>query len=197
MTRTLDEMREAATEQALIRRARSGDRDAFDALVRCHFAHVYAFLHRMIGSHEDAEDLAQECFVRAWRSLPHYRAESALSTWLRRIALHLAHDHHRGGDRRAREVQIELLANLKPLADPSGGSEALARRETVRDIARALQRLPERLRAAVVLRTIEGREYVEIAEILGVKPATARTHVMQARRLLSRWIGPGSGGEKG
>src|SRR5262245_870084 len=107
MARTLDEMREAAPEQALIRRARGGERGAFDALVRIHFAAVYAFLHRMIKSHEDAEDLAQECFVRAWRSLPHYRGESAFSTWLLRIALHLSHDHHRGKLRRASVVALE------------------------------------------------------------------------------------------
>jgi RNA polymerase sigma-70 factor (ECF subfamily) len=188
MARTLDEMREAATEQALIRRARSGDRGAFDALVRGHFKHVYAFLHRMIRSHEDAEDLAQECFVRAWRSLPHYREQSAFSTWLLRIARHLAHDHHRAGGRRARTAPVEdASAQAQPGPSPA---DALARREVVRDVADALQRLPERLRAAIVLRTIEGREYDEVAEILGVKPATARMLVMQARRALAQRLRP-------
>jgi RNA polymerase sigma-70 factor (ECF subfamily) len=188
MARTLDEMREAATEQALIRRARSGDRGAFDALVRSHFTHVYAFLHRMIRSHEDAEDLAQECFVRAWRSLPHYREQSAFSTWLLRIARHLAHDHHRAGGRRPRIAPFEQAGEqAKAHAQPgSSPADALQRREVVREIADALQRLPERLRAAIVLRTIEGREYDEVAEILGVKPATARMLVMQARRALAQ-----------
>jgi RNA polymerase sigma-70 factor (ECF subfamily) len=180
MARTLETMGEAAAEQGLIRRARAGDRGAFDALVRLHFAAVYAFLHRMIRSHEDAEDLAQECFVRAWRSLPHYRAESAFSTWLLRIALHLSHDHHREKLRRAPIVAIEEV-EVAARAPEAGG-------EGVRDIAGAISRLPERLRAAIVLRALEGREYAEIAQVLGVKPATARTHVMQARRMLLRWL---------
>jgi RNA polymerase sigma-70 factor (ECF subfamily) len=201
MARTLDEMREAATEQALIRRARSGDRAAFDRLVREHFTRVYAFLHRMIGSHEDAEDLAQECFVRAWGALPHYREEAAFSTWLCRIALHLAQDHHRASSRREgsgeaagdRDPHISGIARSSPEPSPA---EALSRAELSRAVALALSRLPPRLRAALVLRGIEGREYAEVAEITGVKPATARTHVMQARRILQRALAPWLGSRR-
>ena len=182
MAPTLDEMREAADEVALVRRARVGDRDAFDELVRLHFTRVYALIHRMIGSHEDAEDLAQECFVRAWRSLPHYRAEAAFGTWIARIALHLAQDHHRGGARRSRIVPLgEFEGESRPLDSAS---------DLGRELAHALSRLPPRLRAALVLRAVEQREYSEVAEITGVKPATARAHVMQARKLLLRWLAP-------
>lgn len=184
MALSLDAMREAADEQALVLRARAGDREAFDELVRLHFARVYAFLHRMIGSHEDAEDLAQESFVRAWRALPLYRSEAAFGTWVSRIALHLAQDHHRGAARRSRMERLE--------DDPHEPSRpgADSRAELAREIAHALARLPPRLRAALVLRAVEGREYDEVAGITGVRPATARTHVMQARRLLLRWLAP-------
>ena len=206
MARTLDEMREAADEQALVRRARGGDRGAFDELVRLHFARVYAFLHRMIGSHEDAEDLAQECFVRAWRSLALYRAEASFATWLHRIALHLAQDHRRGGARRSRIVPLEDsghgtsevgsrrvagTAGTPPVFAPEPSpAETASRNELARELPHALSRLPPRLRAALVLRALEGRGYPEVAEITGVEPATARAHVMQARRLLLRWLAP-------
>ena len=194
MTRTLDSMRETAEEQALVRRARSGDRDAFDALVRIHFKPVYALLHRMIASHEDAEDLAQECFVRAWRALPHYRAESTFSTWLARIALNLGQDHRRAGAGTAGRAPM-VTDSEHPAPGPSP-AEALTLFELAREVARALERLPARLRAAIVLRVVEGREYDEVAEITGVKPSTARMHVMQARRLLLRrlgaWLGEGA-----
>jgi RNA polymerase sigma-70 factor (ECF subfamily) len=213
MARTLDEMREArpaaTPEQSLVRRARDGDRTAFDALVRAHFTRVYAFLHRMIGSHEDAEDLAQECFVRAWRALPHYREEGAFPTWLCRIALHLAQDHRRSGARRAVAIPLAPArgegeaAPAQPASEPPQPLDALGRAESTRALALALDRLPPRLRAAFVLRAIEGRPYEEVAEITGVRPATARTHVMQARKLLQRalapWLsgGPGGPGGKG
>jgi len=194
MARTLDEMREAGPEVSpesdFVRRARDGDRAAFDALVRAHFKRVYAFTHRLIGSHEDAEDLAQECFVRAWRALPHYREEAAFSTWLCRIALHLAQDHRRSGARRSVAIPIELAPAEPRREDAGEPGDALTRAELSREVVLALDRLPPRLRAALVLRAIEGREYGEVAEITGVKPATARTHVMQARKLLQRALAP-------
>jgi RNA polymerase sigma-70 factor (ECF subfamily) len=191
MALTLDEMREAGPEVApeleLVRRARDGDRAAFDGLVRAHFKRVYAFTHRLIRSHEDAEDLAQECFVRAWRALPHYREEAAFATWLCRIALHLAQDHRRSGARRAIAIPVEPET---PASAASSPAEALTRGEMAQEVAAALDRLPARLRAALVLRTIEGREYDEVAEITGVKSTTARTQVMQARKLLQRALAP-------
>jgi RNA polymerase sigma-70 factor (ECF subfamily) len=192
MARLLPAMRDALEEQALIRRARSGDRAAFEELVRMHFTRIYAFLHRMIGNHEDAEDLAQDCFVRAWRSLEHYRGEGAFGTWLARIALHLAHDHHRAGARAADALSIDDVAleavGASLRAEDVDTAELATRGELAREIRRALDRLPDKLRAALVLRALEGRDYDEVAEITGVKTATARTHVMQARKLLVRWL---------
>lgn len=184
----LTEMREAAEEQALVRRARAGDRQAFDGLVRLHFGRVYALLFRMLQNHEDAEDLAQESFVRAYRSLASFREEAAFPTWVGRIAVHLATEHHR---RRGRGLRIERVEDASERPAPSSGdSPEAGRGELALALSRALDRLPPRLRAAIVLRTLEEREYAEIAQVLGVRPATARTHVMQARRLLVRWLAP-------
>ena len=189
-------MRDALQEQALIRRARAGDHDAYDDLVRANFERVFALLYRMIGNHEDAEDLAQECFVRAYLALPRYREEATFSTWLHRIAVHLALDHRRGNLRRA-DLRLHELA----LAGDAPGSATNPAPDThanelSRKLAVAIDRLPPRLRSALVLRTLEEREYPEVAELLGIKPATARTHVMQARKLLLRWLAPWKGGDQ-
>ena len=210
MLDTVREMRDASEdsleseEQALIRRARAGDREAYDDLVRAHFERVFALLQRMIGNHEDAEDLAQECFVRAYLALPRYREESRFSTWLHRIAVHLALDHHRSHVRRRADVTLDEVALAEAIdAGEISRSASHAASHTGREpgagelsrkLAAALDRLPPRLRSALVLRTLEEREYPEVAELLGIKPATARTHVMQARKLLVRWLAPWTGG---
>jgi RNA polymerase sigma-70 factor (ECF subfamily) len=191
-------MRDAAEVQALVRRAQRGDRAAFDALVRAHFTPVYAFLHRMVGNPEDAEDLAQETFVRAHKALALYRTDASFPTWLLRIAHHLAIDHHRAAARRHRAAPftgldpraVEELQSLRGKAPGEAPHEQAERGELVRQLARALDRLPRRLKAVLVLRTIEEREYDEVAAILGVRPATARTQLSQARRLLLRWLAP-------
>jgi RNA polymerase sigma-70 factor (ECF subfamily) len=186
-------MTEVASDARLVERARAGDRDAFDELVRRHFTPVYRMLHRRIGNHEDAEDLAQECFVRAWGALALYRADAPFGAWLYRVALHLAHDHRRAGARRgARE---EIFARGRA-AEARAAGEELGRRELGARLGAALERLPRRLRDALVLRVFEGLEYEDVARATGVTPATARTHVQQARRKLLRWLEPWLGGER-
>lgn len=168
----------------LVRRARTGDREAFDALVRLHFETVHRLLFRMTKNHEDAEDLAQESFARAYGALEGFREEASFSTWVQRIAVHLAIAHQKKHSRRGRELAIEDADPVAHGRDPDGRSEL------VRALSRALDELPPRLRAAIVLRSLEEREYGEMADILGVRPATARTHVMQARKHLLRRLLP-------
>lgn len=177
---------DAAAVAALVARAKAGDRSAYDALVRAHFLDVYSFLHRLAGNPEDAEDLAQETFVRAHDALALWRGESSFATWLLHIARHLEIDQRRARSRaRSSALDVEIAT-----AGARDASDEAQRGELVRQLSAALQRLPERLRAVIVLRVLEGREYDEIGAILGVRPATARTQVMQARRMLVRWLGP-------
>lgn len=188
MTPDLRTMRAAPPEQEWIARARAGDRAAFDELVRLHLQAVNSFLHRIANRREDAEDLAQETFVRAHAALAEFRGDAAFSTWLLRIAWHLAQDEKR---RDARRGAVEALESAAESADRSPApAEASAQRELADRVRAALQALPLRLRAVLVLRSIEGREYDEIARIVGVRPATVRTQVVQARRELARRLGP-------
>jgi RNA polymerase sigma-70 factor (ECF subfamily) len=151
--------------------------------VELHFTRVYSLLYRTTGNHEDAEDLAQETFVRAWAALARFREESSFATWIARIALHLSTDHAR-----ARALRRGAPLGEHEPADaalPAPGSRT-AESELAAALARALEGLPPRLRLVLVLRVLEGREYGEVAELAGVRPATARTQVMQARALLAR-----------
>jgi RNA polymerase sigma-70 factor (ECF subfamily) len=178
-----------ANEAQLLERASGGDRAAFDDLVRSHLGEVYGLIHRLVGNHEDAEDLAQDCFVKAFRSLRFYRGEGTFAAWLGRIAVHLARDHHRRRGRQLRTVALELTE--VELAARS--TEELTQRELVSLVGEAVEDLPHNLRAALVLRVLEGRDYDEVARATGMKPGTVRTQVMKARkRLLSAlrpWIG--------
>jgi RNA polymerase sigma-70 factor (ECF subfamily) len=178
---------EIPDERGWIERARLGDRAAYDALVRLHYPRVHGLAWRLVGSPEDAEDLAQDTFVKAHASLAWYRADGSFGGWLRCILVHLARDRFRAQSRRPADTSLELADEPALRREPTleaGG------RELVRLVDAALRRLPGRLRVALVLRSLEGLEYEEVAKSTGVTPATARTHVMQARKLLVRWLAP-------
>jgi RNA polymerase sigma-70 factor (ECF subfamily) len=175
-------------ERALLERARAGDAAAFDALVRAHFARVYAVAHRLVGNHEDAEDLAQEAFVKAQRGLGAYRGDAPFSAWVLRIVVHLARDRFRRLGHGPRVQALVLEHPVSGAADEPAA--ALGRGELRRVVADAVARLPERLRTPFVLRVLEGLDYADVAAATGVKPDTARTQVMKARRELARALAP-------
>jgi RNA polymerase sigma-70 factor (ECF subfamily) len=184
-------------ERALLERARAGDDAAFDGLVRAHYARVHAVAFRLVGNHEDAEDLTQDAFVRAHRGLAWYRGDAPFSAWLLRIVVHLARDRFRQRGRRPHEGAL-----VPDVAGPEGAGPAaeLDDRELRRVVADAIARLPERLRTPLVLRVLEGLDYEDVAAATGVRVDTARTQVMKARRALAHLLAPfapfGRGGER-
>ena len=181
-----------ASDARLLERARAGDRGAFDDLVRRHFAEVYGLIHRLVGNHEDAEDLAQDAFVKAYRSLGFYRGDGTFAAWLCRIAVHLARDHHRRRGRQVRTLALELV-EAEPAARRSGDP---TRKELLQKVGEAVAALPPNLRAALVLRVLEGRDYADVARATGMKPGTVRTQVMKARKHLMRALRPWLGEEE-
>ncbi|QDU84603.1 ECF RNA polymerase sigma factor SigE [Planctomycetes bacterium Pla163] len=167
----------------------SGDRRAFADLVRVLGPRVRATLVRLVGSRDDADDLTQETFVRAWRRREQFDGRGSVEGWLLRIAVHLARDHQRRTPRPALELDVERDRDRGP------GPEGVAsRRELERALRLAIASLPQRLRAPLVLRVVEERPYEEVARILELAPGTVRIQVMKARRRLARalevWIGP-------
>ena len=185
---------DARAEGRLVERARRGDRAAFDSLVRLHFQEVYGLVHRLVGNHEDAEDLTQDCFVKAHASLRFFRREGSFAAWLARIAVHLARDHQRGRARRGPSVPLDLAPGEPAAQEPGPGAE-LTRRELTRVVGEAVSALPPNLRAALVLRVLEGRDYDEVAAATGMRPGTVRTQVMRARKRLMRALRPWLGRE--
>ena len=175
------------TELGWVTRALGGDRAAFDRIVHAFYPGVYATAFRLLGNPEDAEDLAQECFVRAHRSLGFFRGEGSLAGWLRRIVVHLARDRFRSAGRRPAGLP---LAAAESVASERGPLQELGQRELSRALTHAVGELPDHLRVPLVLRTQEGLSYDAIADATGVTPATVRTQVMKARRELQRRLGP-------
>lgn len=112
----------AGAEATLVRAAQGGDRTAFDRLVRAHFGRIYSVLFRLVGNHEDAEDLGQECFVRAWGALRYYRADGSFEGWLLRIAVHLARDAGRKRARAGKLIGFEDLGGVELGFDVRAGT---------------------------------------------------------------------------
>ena len=187
-------------ELDLVERAQAGERAAFGILARAHYRRIFVTARHLVANHEDAEDLAQETFVRAHGALLWYRGEGRFGGWLRRILVHLAHDRFRRLSRAPAAHSLEALVS-QGFPDPRSGrttATEVGARELEGLVERSIQGLPVRLRLPLVLRTLDGLDYDEIAAATGVTSATARTQVMQARRalarLLARYLGADEGG---
>jgi RNA polymerase sigma factor (sigma-70 family) len=170
-------------DERLVRAFRAGEESAFAALVIKYREPVYRFLRWMTGNHEDAADLTQEVFLRAYRGLGQFQGRCRLRTWLLRIATNACLDHR---ERQRQPLPLEAAAALT--APPEAAEpEALAeRRERWRRVRDAVQALPPKQRAAVVLRLYGGCAYKEIAEILDCSEGTVKAALFSALRKLRR-----------
>jgi len=170
-----------------LRAAQAGNRAAFDQLVRGSFAAIYSRIFHLIGNHEDAEDLTQDCFVRAYRALGTYRGDAPFLAWLSRIALYRTRDFQRSQRQPSVELERAVGAALPAWRGPA---EEASRGELSTRVAAAIEALPTRLREAFCLRVLEGLDYGDVAQIVGLRSATVRTQVMKARRELARTLAP-------
>jgi RNA polymerase sigma-70 factor (ECF subfamily) len=166
-------------ELALVDRCRSGDLAAFEELYRAHAGRLYSVALRLLGNPADAEDLLQEIFLAAHRKLDTFRGESAIGTWLYRLATNLCLDHLRS--RAGRSSQITDALDDAPGLFDSATSTLAEQTVTKMDLERALARLPEGCRAAFVLHDVQGLEHREVAEILGIAEGTSKSQVHKAR----------------
>jgi RNA polymerase sigma-70 factor (ECF subfamily) len=168
--------RVSESERALIERVRRGDAEAFEILFLRHYTQVYRVLHHLVGSREEAEDLAQETFLALYHQPPAASAGATLIAWLCRVALNRGYNALRG-QRRAQQ-RIERLAEPAPQVDPHG--EVLRAEDRAR-VRAAIAELPERQGQLLLLR-YAGLAYGEIAEALGVAPGSIGTLLARAER---------------
>ncbi|MDR3688611.1 MAG: sigma-70 family RNA polymerase sigma factor [Fimbriimonas sp.] len=189
---------ELDTDGALVKRARDGDYSAFEKLFDRHRTLVYRFAYQMTSRRDDAEDIVQEAFVRAYQNLHRYRDEAKFTTWLLRIVTNLCTDQARMSQRRSALEQQEAAGALDWMTsgeteDPVHNLEADRRS---RALKKALNALPAHHKAVIVLRDIEEREYPDMAAILGCTVGGAKLRVLRARRALKERIAPLLGEER-
>ena len=186
----------AQIEAQFIERLKRGDAAAFETLVNERSGEIYGLLYRLTESSEEARDLTQETFLRAFQSIGHFRGESDLRTWIYRIAINQARNRWRWWRRRRRDVtvsidapqtngQTSLIATLKSDNGNNPERETLAH-ERERALRRALSSLKRVYREAVVLRDIEGFAYEEIAVALDISVGTVKSRLARGRQELRR-----------
>lgn len=184
----LKEAREHA-DARLVEGSLRGDHGAFDELVRRYKDRVYGVLYRFVGNHEDAMDLAQEVFVRAYRGLHAYRGQAQVCTWLFSIAANLARNRIRDRGRKGRDraASLDTLEMQAPgvASDPAASPRDLAsKREVEAALAECLGDLPEVYRMAFCLKTFDGLRYEEIALAVGCPAGTVKSRLNEARKRL-------------
>jgi len=178
----------ASDELTLMLRVREDDRQAFDRLVEMYRDHAVNMLFRMVGNRDDAEELAQEAFLRIYRARKRWRPEASFTTWFHRIATNLAINHRR-------KKSPARLPEYEEGTDPVTPDDGASRAELVKHVWTAVQELPARQRAALVLTRLEGCTYVQAAEAMDVSVDAIRSLVARARDELRDRLRSGLGAD--
>lgn len=173
----------------LVTAAKTGDRRAFDELVRASYADTYTLAFRLTGNEEDARDVVQEAYLRAWRGLKRFREEAQFTTWLYRITANCVSSQLVRSSRHRHEELVDStpLVDERPEIDPEARAHATLLRDRVSE---ALQHLPPKLRAVVVLRDVYDLPHEAIAAELGITEAAAKVRLHRARRRLREQLFP-------
>ncbi len=183
-----------STDAQLVRRVQKGDKGAFDLLVLKYQHKIVNLVLRYVRDPDQALDIAQEAFLKAYRALPRFRGDSAFYTWLYRIAVNTAKNYLAAQRRRPMDVELDLQdpeqydlhAKLKETDTPEGVTLSRELNETVQ---RAIEALPEDLRTAIVLRELDGMSYEEIAQTMECPVGTVRSRIFRARDAIGKKIG--------
>lgn len=175
----------------LVRRCRAGDAAAWDSIVRGYTRRIYSLCYRFTGQRQEAEDLTQEVFLRVFRTLNSYdAAQGSFGVWLHRVGRNLLIDYYRATRQQRRTVSLEdELAHLEEKASaapPPDRTVALGELSTV--LQQALTRLSPELREAVILRDLQGLEYREISDVLGIPEGTVKSRINRGRTELGKLL---------
>ena len=184
------------SDLSLVRRVQSGDKRAFDVLVLKYPHKVVTLVMRYVRGQAEAEDVAQEAFIKAYRALPNFRGDSAFYTWLYRIGINTAKNYLVSMGRRPRvtaEIELEDAENfedgedLRTIATPE---TELMSKQVAQTVNETVSALPEELRTAITLREIEGLSYEEIATLMGCPIGTVRSRIFRARETIAEKLRP-------
>lgn len=183
------------TDQLLVERVQQGDKRAFDMLVSKYQHKLMSLVSRYVSDYQEAQDVVQEAFIKAYRALPKFRGDSAFYTWLYRIGVNTAKNHLEAKKRRpsASDVQVEDAENFDEayrLRDANTPEHQMLTTEIEKTIFAALDSLPDELRTALSLREFEGLSYEEIADIMQCPVGTVRSRIFRAREALDQKIKP-------
>jgi len=179
-----------ATDEELVARCNAGDTESFNQLILRWERPMYALAYRQLGHEEDARDVVQDAFLRAFRALPGFKGEAKFSSWLYRITLNLCRDVMRRA-KRAPFVQAPEGVDVGDLVSSETTAaesieDVVTRNDLGRHVARAMSRLPEEQRAAILLKEYHGLTFQEIAELQGCPLSTVKTRLYQGLTVLRR-----------
>ncbi|HET6663638.1 MAG TPA: RNA polymerase sigma factor [Acidimicrobiales bacterium] len=186
-------MTEPTGQSELVARARDGDSAAFEELVRATYADTYTLARRLTGNEEDASDVVQESYLRAYRGLKRFRGDAQFTTWLYRITANCASTHMGRRSRRRTDAlpDDDLVVDVDPERDPSARADASLLRDR---LELALDDLPPKLRAVVLLRDVYDLPHEAIAAELGISESAAKVRLHRARRKLRDHVFGGRAG---
>ena len=183
-----------STVSKLVKRAKRGDPEAFGTLIEKYERFVFNIVYRMTGNAEDARDVAQEAFIKAFKKFSYYDESWAFSTWIYRIAINASIDYMR---KRGKENSVSLdifSENGMDAVDAKNIEESVLQKEKSKEIIEAVNALEEEFRTVIVLHDMEGMEYKEISDILGCPMGTVKSRLSRARGKLRRLIEQRKGG---
>lgn len=171
-------------DQDLISRCQRGDLDAFGQIYARYERVVYRYAYHMLGDPDDADDIKQDTFVKAYRTLPGFRGDCSLLTWLLKVAGNLCRDRHKTRIRRGETALLpEIVADLPDSSDLGADPAMLLERKDLHQtLYRVLAGLPEGQKELIVLRDVQGLSYQEIADVLGCSVASVKLRLFRARR---------------
>lgn len=193
-------MSEREVDLALVKRVQKGESRAFDLLVRKYQRKIIGVISRFVNDWSEAEDVAQDAFIRAYRAMPAFRGDSAFYTWMYKIAVNTAKNHLVAQKRRppASDIEVEDAVWFDQLARMSDGGtpeHELMRQEIEQTVTDAVQALPEELRDAINLREVDGLSYEEIATRMDCPIGTVRSRIFRAREAIDARLQPVLTGE--
>ncbi len=190
----------SAEDRQLIEKFKAGEHEAFDQLVEKYSGRAYQIAYGILGSRQDAEEVAQDVFVRIHRALPRFRGDSEFTTWMYRIAMNLARNKYRWNKSRGSQRNVSIDAPLDGTDDPDAKrldvvegrlapDEKASLDELEQRALAELDNLPELYRQALMLRNVDELSYEDIADLLGCKLGTIKSRIARAREELRKRLG--------